>query len=110
MSNKRTSVRFRTKLGTIPYKIAIAPLPGGVGSTHHSPRSPGAGDWETVCSRPVRESDMAPNPKNRLLALLSERDLDAVRPHLEALELPVRFDMEKPSRPIEYVYFPETGM
>jgi CRP-like cAMP-binding protein len=54
---------------------------------------------------------MAPNPrKNRLLARLSERDLDAVRPHLEALDLPLRFDMEKPSRPIEYVYFPESGM
>jgi CRP-like cAMP-binding protein len=54
---------------------------------------------------------MAPNPKNnRLLARLSEKDFDAVRPHLEALELPVRFDMEKPSRPIEHVYFPETGM
>src|SRR5215212_4070131 len=54
---------------------------------------------------------MAPNPKNnRLLARLAAKDFDALSPHLEALELPVRFDMEKPSRPIEHVYFPETGM
>ena len=54
---------------------------------------------------------MAPNPKNnRLLARLAPDEFDAVHPHLEALDLPLRFDMEKPSRPIEHVYFPETGM
>ena len=54
---------------------------------------------------------MAPNPQNnRLLARLAAKDFDAIRPHLEALDLPLRFEMEKPSRPIEHVYFPESGI
>jgi len=54
---------------------------------------------------------MAPNPKNnRLLARLAAKDFDAIRPHLEALDLPVRFDLEKPGRPIEHIYFPESGI
>src|SRR2546423_10884604 len=54
---------------------------------------------------------MAPNPKNnRLLARLSANDFEAVRPHLEALDLPLRFDLEKPARTIEHVYFPESGI
>ena len=53
---------------------------------------------------------MAPNPRqNRLLARLAPKDFDALRPHLEAVDLPLRFDLEKPGRRIESVYFPETG-
>ena len=53
---------------------------------------------------------MAPNPRqNRLLARLAPNDFDAVRPHLEALDLPLRFDLEKPGRRIDNVYFFETG-
>ena len=54
---------------------------------------------------------MAPSPpKNRLLARLAPKDLDALRPHLAALDLPLRFMMEKPGRAIENVFFPESGI
>src|SRR5688572_21109359 len=54
---------------------------------------------------------MAPNPRNnRLLARLAPKDLDALRPHLEAVDLPLRLDLEKPGRRIDAVYFPETGI
>ena len=54
---------------------------------------------------------MAPSPqKNRLLARLAPKDLDALRPHLEALDLPLRFMLEKPGRAIENVFFPESGI
>jgi CRP-like cAMP-binding protein len=54
---------------------------------------------------------MAPNPqRNRLLARLSPKDFEALRPHLSAVELPLRLTLEKPGRAIEQVYFPETGI
>ena len=53
---------------------------------------------------------MAPNSRqNRLLARLAPNDFDALRPHLQAVDLPLRFDLEKPGRRIESVYFPESG-
>ncbi len=54
---------------------------------------------------------MAPSPqKNRLLARLTAKDLAVLRPHLAAVELPLRLVLEKPGRVIEYVYFPEAGI
>jgi CRP-like cAMP-binding protein len=54
---------------------------------------------------------MAPSPqKNRLLARLAPKDFDALRPHLEAVDLPLRRVFEKPQRKIEEVVFPETGI
>ncbi len=54
---------------------------------------------------------MAPNPRqNRLLARLAPKDFAALRPHLEAMNLPLRFDLEKPGRRIDNVYFVETGI
>ena len=54
---------------------------------------------------------MAPSPqKNRLLARLAPKDLDALRPHLAALDLPLRFSLERPGRSIESVFFPESGI
>jgi CRP-like cAMP-binding protein len=54
---------------------------------------------------------MTPDPRNnRLLARLAPKDLDALRPHLEAVDLPLRLDLEKPGRRIDAVYFPETGI
>ena len=54
---------------------------------------------------------MAPNPRqNRLLARLAPNDFDAVRPHLEALNLPLRLELEKPGRRIDNVYFLESGI
>jgi CRP-like cAMP-binding protein len=53
---------------------------------------------------------MAPNSqKNRLLARLAPNDLEALSPHLHPIELPLRFELEKPGQRIEYVYFPTTG-
>ena len=53
---------------------------------------------------------MAPSPqKNRLLARLAPKDFDALRPHLEAVDFPLRFVLERPQRKIENVFFPESG-
>jgi CRP-like cAMP-binding protein len=48
--------------------------------------------------------------QNRLLARLAPKDLDALRPHLEAVDLPLRLDLEKPGRRIDNVYFFQTGI
>ena len=54
---------------------------------------------------------MTPNtPQNQLLARLAPKEFDALRPHLSAIELPVRHDMEKPDRRIEHVYFLDSGI
>src|SRR6185503_2221776 len=54
---------------------------------------------------------MASNPRqNRLLARLAPKDFDALRPHLQAVDLPLRLELEKPGRRIENVYFFETGI
>lgn len=31
-------------------------------------------------------------------------------PHLEAVDLPLRFSVEKTGKPVEHIYFPDTGM
>ena len=51
----------------------------------------------------------APTPRNRLLAALSPDDFARLRPRLEAIELPFRKVLHEPGKPIEAVYFPETG-
>lgn len=54
---------------------------------------------------------MAPSPqKNRLLACLAPKDFEALRPHLSAVELPLRMMLEKAGRNIEHVFFPESGI
>jgi CRP-like cAMP-binding protein len=49
-------------------------------------------------------------PRNRLLAAMSKSDLALLQPHLQPMNLPLRHDMERPNRPIETVYFMETGI
>src|SRR5207237_6716814 len=49
-------------------------------------------------------------PQNQLLAHLATRDFEALRPHLRAIDLPVRYEMEHPDRNIEHVYFPDAGI
>jgi CRP-like cAMP-binding protein len=49
-------------------------------------------------------------PRNRLLAALTEADLDLIQPHLEPVSLDLRKDLEKPNRPIGDVYFPDIGI
>jgi CRP-like cAMP-binding protein len=46
---------------------------------------------------------------NRLLARLSPEESDVLWPHLEAVDLPVRQQLEARNKPIESVYFVEHG-
>jgi len=48
--------------------------------------------------------------RNRLLAFLSPKDFDLLQPGLKPIELPLRFALEKPATPIDYVYFLESGI
>ena len=58
---------------------------------------------------------MAPNDpanqhQNRLLALLSEPDYQRLHTHLEPVELSYKRQLYQANKPIEYVYFIETGV
>jgi CRP-like cAMP-binding protein len=48
--------------------------------------------------------------RNHILSSLSAADYEQLGSHLEAVELPFRFNLEVARRPIEYVYFPEDGV
>ena len=48
--------------------------------------------------------------RNAILASLSRDDLDLVEPDLEAVELPIRMQLERPGVPVEHVYFLESGI
>ncbi len=50
-----------------------------------------------------------PPLRNRLLAGLSAADLDLLRPALEPAPLKLRLVVERPRRPVEHIYFPESG-
>jgi len=49
-------------------------------------------------------------PRNRLLAAMSAPDFALLRPHLRPVALELLKDLERPNRPIETVYFMETGI
>src|SRR4051812_21229705 len=46
---------------------------------------------------------------NRILSGLSRADFALLEPHLEAVDLPVRKQLERRDKRIDYVYFPEHG-
>src|SRR5882757_10145034 len=46
---------------------------------------------------------------NRILSRLSRQDLALLEPHLEAVDLPVRKSLESRRKPIDQVYFIESG-
>jgi CRP-like cAMP-binding protein len=46
---------------------------------------------------------------NRILSRLSAADFAVLEPHLSAVNLPVRKQLEARGRPIAHVYFPESG-
>jgi CRP-like cAMP-binding protein len=46
---------------------------------------------------------------NLLLSRLSPEDLSLIRPHLKPVDLPLRHQLERPNRPIDHVYFLESG-
>lgn len=50
-----------------------------------------------------------PTSPNRVLARLSPDDFALLQPHLEALDLPVRKQLENRNKTIEHVYFIEHG-
>jgi CRP-like cAMP-binding protein len=45
-----------------------------------------------------------------LLSRLSSEDFRLLRPHLAAVDLPLRRQLERPNKPIEHVYFFESGI
>lgn len=47
---------------------------------------------------------------NILLAKLPTADLSRLVPHLEPLDLPLRYRIEERGKPIDYVYFPVSGI
>ena len=47
---------------------------------------------------------------NKLLARLSRADLRLLEPHLEAVELPVRTQLEARNKRVGHVYFPHEGL
>ena len=56
---------------------------------------------------------MPPDPdpaiSNRLLTRLSEKDRVLLSPHLKRVDLPLRRKLETRNKPIEHLYFPESG-
>jgi CRP-like cAMP-binding protein len=52
---------------------------------------------------------MANASRNHLLASLLEADFGLLAPYLESVMLPVRKQIERPNKPIDAVYFPESG-
>jgi CRP-like cAMP-binding protein len=54
-------------------------------------------------------SSSTPAARDRLLAALPPDDLAQLWPRLKAVELPFRQVLHEPGKPIEDVYFPETG-
>jgi CRP-like cAMP-binding protein len=47
---------------------------------------------------------------NHVLDSLMIADQQLLAPHLEHIELPLRFQMELPNRPVGYIYFPTEGL
>jgi CRP-like cAMP-binding protein len=54
------------------------------------------------------QSSPARSP-NQLLSALSQADFALLEPYLEPAGLPLRRNLEEPSKPIKHVYFPEAG-
>lgn len=48
--------------------------------------------------------------RNRVLLNLTAADLRLLEPHLEFVEIPVRYKIETPNKPISHVYFVENGI
>jgi CRP-like cAMP-binding protein len=58
----------------------------------------------------VPASRGSPPPRNQLLAAMSASDLALLQPHLQPIVMAVFWDMERPNRRIETVYFMEAGI
>ena len=53
---------------------------------------------------------MARSNGNLLLSTLTPPDYGLLEPHLTKIDVPVRHSFEEANKPIEFVYFPESGM
>jgi CRP-like cAMP-binding protein len=54
--------------------------------------------------------ETAKQPTNRLLSALSSADYQRLAPHLELVRLEMKHVAYEPEQPIEYAYFPLTGL
>ena len=48
--------------------------------------------------------------KNRILSRLSAADMALLKPDLESVDLPLRYVLEEPNKPITHSYFIEYGL
>jgi CRP-like cAMP-binding protein len=71
----------------------------------HSRSSATEGTSEVVTSRKAADPHA-----NRLLGLLPRRDYERLRPHLHPIALEYRQSLYRAHKPIEFVYFIETGV
>src|SRR5580765_288232 len=55
-------------------------------------------------------SHIAPSSRNHLLRTLSQSDFGLVESHLTPVVLSLRLMLEEPNKPIEQVYFPDSGI
>src|ERR1044071_3151513 len=58
----------------------------------------------------MANSEILSRPRNRLLSALSVSDFGLLPKRLQFVDLPVRYDLEKPNAPIQQVYFFEAGI
>ncbi len=80
-------------------------------SVMHRPAISGPGrlgDTERSC--PDWEEQMSLETRNHILSTLAAPDAALLAPHLEPLELPRRFVLEAPNKPIGHVYFLDDGI
>jgi CRP-like cAMP-binding protein len=47
---------------------------------------------------------------NKALLSVSDKEYQAIRPHLEYLSMPRQLSLYEPNNPLKFVYFPNTGM
>jgi CRP-like cAMP-binding protein len=60
---------------------------------------------------PGERTNAAGKPvSNKLLLSIPDSEYHAIRPHLEFLSLPHHRTLYEPNRPLEFVYFPNSGM
>jgi CRP-like cAMP-binding protein len=58
----------------------------------------------------MQRQSQASFTRNHLLSVLPADDFESLRPHLERVQLNLRYVLEEPGQPIEHVYFPEPGV
>jgi CRP-like cAMP-binding protein len=80
--------------------------------TNRSLDDPGADGWEMMRALALGGRAMSPEAqfRNRVLGRLTPSDLELLQPHLEPVDLPQRYRLAEANRPIESVYFLESGL